>query len=40
MDMGLKEIGIKHFQEIIKDYPYEGTAEAAKQVLANYKKAL
>lgn len=40
MDMGLKEMAIKQFQEIVREHPYEGAAEAAKQVLANYNNAL
>ncbi|MEZ4741489.1 MAG: tetratricopeptide repeat protein [Bdellovibrionota bacterium] len=40
LDLGLKEMAIKRFQEIIQKNPYEGTAEAAKQILANLHKGL
>lgn len=40
MEMGLKEIAVKRFQQIIKEHPYEGTAEAAKQALANFRNNL
>ena len=40
LDSGLREAAVKHFQEIIRDHPYEGTAEAAKQAIGNLEKAL
>lgn len=40
LSMGLSEIAVKRLQQIIKNHPYEGTAEAAKQVLANYRNSL
>jgi TolA-binding protein len=40
LDSGLREAAVKHFQEIIRDHPYDGTAEAAKQAIGNLEKAL
>lgn len=40
IDSGLKEAGVKHLQEIIREHPYEGTAEAAKQLIGNLEKSL
>jgi len=40
LDLGLKEAAIRRFQQIIRENPYEGTAEAAKQILGTMHKAL
>jgi TolA-binding protein len=38
LDLGMKEAAVRRFQQIIRDNPYAGTAEAAKQVLGNMQK--
>ncbi len=40
LDSGLREVAVKHFQEIIRDHPYEPTAEAAKLAIGSLEKAL
>jgi hypothetical protein len=33
-------MSVKRFQEIVREYPEDGTAEAARQLLKNLEKAL
>lgn len=40
LGLGLRENAVKQLQFIIKNFPYEGTSEAAKQLLANLRRNL
>ncbi|MFK7826129.1 MAG: tol-pal system YbgF family protein [Oligoflexales bacterium] len=40
LDSGLRELGIKQLRNLIKEHPYEGSSEAAKQMLKNLNQTL
>ncbi len=39
-ELGLREMSVKRYQEIVRQYPEDGTAEAARQILRNMDRAL
>ena len=40
LELDLKELAAKHLQEVIRDHPYEGVAEASKQLLQQMRHTL
>ena len=40
LDSGLRELAIRQLKNLIREYPYEGSSEAAKQMLKNLNQTL